>query len=282
MRAPCRAVLSLAAAVLLGFAGPARAQDAPAAASLTASAPSSAADPGWTFRVTPYIWLASVSGSIGTGGDTSGGGGGGGGGGSGNMTFDSAWKFNAAFMLAGEARNGRWGMLVDGLFLDLTDEGSVVGDRGAFAATGDCRIQGLVMQSAVTYRALDMEHLKLDPYAGLRIYVIDVDVDVEAVLGGSLSGGFDEDARDAWTDPLLGLRAVVPILDWLSVMALGDIGGFSAGSRLAWQAMLGVDFKLGEMFSLLVAYRCLDVDYSGKVDLDLAFHGPALAFSIRF
>ena len=47
-----------------------------------------------------------------------------------------------------------------------------------------------------------------------------------------------------WIDPILGLRGQINFTRWLFLAAQGDVGGFGAGSQIAWnvQATLGVNF----------------------------------------
>jgi hypothetical protein len=68
----------------------------------------------WQFTLTPYLWLAFVDLKA----ETS----------EGTVETDASFKdtftdLNFAFMLAGEAHNGTWGVLIDTLYVDLTSEG---------------------------------------------------------------------------------------------------------------------------------------------------------------
>jgi len=70
-----------------------------------------------------------------------------------------------------------------------------------------------------------------------------------------------------WVDPIIGLRGQINFTHWLFLAAQADVGGFGAGSQIAWnvQASLGVNFTrnlFGE-----VGYRYFYMDYS---------HGGAL------
>jgi hypothetical protein len=65
-----------------------------------------------------------------------------------------------------------------------------------------------------------------------------------------------------WVDPIIGLRAQVNLTRWLFLAAQGDVGGFGAGSTIAWnvQAAVGVNFTrhiYGE-----VGYRYFYMDYT--------------------
>ena len=64
-----------------------------------------------------------------------------------------------------------------------------------------------------------------------------------------------------WIDPILGLRGQINFTRWLFLAAQGDVGGFGAGSQIAWnvQATLGVNFTRNIFAEL--GYRYMYVNY---------------------
>ena len=64
-----------------------------------------------------------------------------------------------------------------------------------------------------------------------------------------------------WVDPIIGLRGQVNITRWLFLAAQGDVGGFGAGSQIAWnvQATIGINFTRNIFAEL--GYRYMYVDY---------------------
>jgi opacity protein-like surface antigen len=67
-----------------------------------------------------------------------------------------------------------------------------------------------------------------------------------------------------WVDPIIGLRAQVNFTRWLFLAAQGDVGGFGAGSQIAWvvQATVGVNFTRNIFAEL--GYRYMYVDYENS------------------
>ena len=63
-------------------------------------------------------------------------------------------------------------------------------------------------------------------------------------------------------DPIVGLRGQINFTRWLFLAAQGDVGGFGAGSQIAWnaQASLGVNFTRN-LFGEL-GYRYFYMDYT--------------------
>jgi hypothetical protein len=66
-----------------------------------------------------------------------------------------------------------------------------------------------------------------------------------------------------------------------------EIGGFGAGSDLAWQIFPTVGFRFTDRFSLEVGYRWLDMDYSTgdgneRFAYDVLTQGPVGGLAFRF
>ena len=99
------------------------------------------------------------------------------------------------------------------------------------------------------------------------------------VRGGSRTV---EDTVD-WVDPIVGFRVSADVTDRISLMALGDIGGWSAGtaSSLTWQGMLGGSFDLSEHWSLTAAYRALGLNRDTAIR-NTILYGPQFGAVFRF
>lgn len=86
-----------------------------------------------------------------------------------------------------------------------------------------------------------------------------------------------------WFDPIIGLRGQVNLTKWLFLAAQGDVGGFGAGSQIAWnvQATIGVNFTrniFGE-----IGYRYMYVDYTnGGFLYDMNSFGLYSGIGVRF
>ena len=92
-----------------------------------------------------------------------------------------------------------------------------------------------------------------------------------------------------WADPVIGLRWDLPLLDCLTLEFRGDIGGFTAGSDLAWNLVSGLRYwPSTTIFSahpwIGAGYRALGYDYVATSDseVDLQFRGPYAGLGLRF
>jgi hypothetical protein len=95
-----------------------------------------------------------------------------------------------------------------------------------------------------------------------------------------------------WVDPFVGGRFTVPLVGELDLMFRGDIGGFGAGSELAWNLIGGFQYALpwqpwGARTSVVAVYKALSFDHEAgsgadAVTTDLDLRGPALGLMVAF
>ena len=262
-----------------------------APATVNAQAAGHPAD-SWRFALTPYLWLPSLDGTLQYQRPP----------GSGNPSVgvDSEALLEAldfAFMLAGEARRGRWSVYSDYIYLKLSaSKGNVrsvdfggggadviaSGDRGT-----DTTLKGSLFTLTGGYRLRDDPGSAMDAIAGFRYFHVTVTTDwrLSAAVNGPGPGqnfaatGSVSDTEDLW-DAIVGLRGRIKLAERWSFPYYVDIGAGS--SALTWQALAGVsyEFKWGEAN---LAYRHLVYDQKdGKLLQDFEFSGPMLGVTFRF
>jgi hypothetical protein len=237
-------------AVLVLLAGPAAAQD------------------GWTFAVSPYVWVPGINTSL----DTDFG------------RLDSS-KSNAAtlsdldfaFMGAVEARRGRFGLIGDLIYAKISEDQDT-----PFGVLFD----GVEVTTRVTaatgyafYRAYEDDHLSIDLLGGARWYDLKIDVDFDE----GLLPGQDREAHSDWWDGVVGLRGRGNFNErWFST-ALIDVGGFDPENDFTWQVLATVGYQFNDAWSAQGGWRYLDIekeisDQPVQVELD----GPIVGFTYRF
>jgi opacity protein-like surface antigen len=225
---------------------------------LVSSISAQAQDGSWSCKLTPYLWTMGIDGDIGVR----------------NAMIPVDVKFTDAVkdldvggMLAMEARNGDWGILLDGSYLNLSDDADTA--IGTFRA----ELEQWIVQGAAIYRIQQNENITLDLGAGVRYVDIDVDVNVPSERA-------DLDASEGWVDPILVARLRMQFAEKCFGMLVGDIGGFGVESDLTWELTAATGYSLSETISLLLGYRYLDYDYE-KDDFtyDVATSGIMLGVS---
>ncbi len=119
----------------------------------------------WEFRLTPYGWLPGLDGTSGAGGIT---------------TDVDAPFFNdildtvkMAGALNFEARNGKWGFIVDGFYADLGADGS---PPGPLYQSASVDLKQFIGQATIAYRVYESPKGFVDFFAGARYNGIWVDL----------------------------------------------------------------------------------------------------------
>lgn len=230
------------------------------------AAPVSAAD-GWTFAVSPYAWLPGLSTSTETSRGTID---------IDKSTSDTISALNFAFMGAVEARNGRWGLILDFIYADLSAEtGTPFGRLWSNAKVGTKLTTTTVYAG---YRVAETERGSLDLLAGGRFYSLDLTLSLEP---GRLPGR-SESLDDSWGDPVFGARVRYQINDRWFATALVDAGGFG-GSDQSWQAFGSVGYQFNERWSAQGGWRYLDIEreINGQ-DVSIGLDGPLVGVTYRF
>jgi len=227
----------------------------------------------WRFRVTPYYWLATLSGTIGYSGLNA------------DLASGSgSWPGSAssAFVLDAEALyNDHFGILAGFTTVSLNKSPSI--SLGS-ATVG---ISASVFDVCALYRLGELGNGKqsagaaFDLLAGGRIWGAKLDLSAN-VLG--ISGGASR--SKTWIDPVVGARIVIGLGPRLEVILRGGIGGFGVGSDLTWDASATLGVSFCENARLIVGYRALSLrDESGTAlgaTLDATLHGPVVGLGISF
>ena len=143
----------------------------------------------------------------------------------------------------------------------------------------DIEYTQILAEAAAFYRMFEAGAV-IDGFGGLRYSSMDVELD----LPGPLS---DEDQRKYWVDPFVGLRWKWPFGEKWAGRLRGDVGGFSIGSRLSWNAVGLIDYKPWKHVGFFGGYRALYQDYSTgsgkhKFSYDAYMHGPVLGLNITW
>jgi hypothetical protein len=250
-----------AAIVALALATPALAQEA------------DRPEAGWRLQLTPYAWLAGLSGDVRPrqGLPTFG---------TRKSAFDVLEDLDAAFFLNGTLRNRRFVLLGDVSWAALSRTETLRLPTPPLPASVEGRVRQTSATLAAGISALDGPDLTLDLLAGARLWHVDARLDAQVPAGPFRISGR---SSHTWADPILAGRIRIRLApDW-SLIGHADIGGFGAASRLTWQVVGTVNYRISERFYASAGYRHLAVDYrrDGLI-LDVAMSGPLVGLTLRF
>src|SRR5512136_2648614 len=194
----------------------------------------------WQFQLTPYVWTAGVSGTIGLGL------------GSGAPVaadFSSLFSnLKMGLMADFEGRSDRWGFLFDGAYIKLGATSPL--ESPWVDATLDETQQ--IYQLDGTYRLSEGE-IPVDIILGARYFYLNTTLTLTGPLG------LGKSVSKSWVDGLVGARVQVPLSERWQLVGYGDVG--TGGSNLSWQAIAGVTYDFSKTVSGKLGYRYLSIDY---------------------
>ncbi len=230
--------------------------------------PVAAQDSGWSFAISPYAWVPGIAASVGTAWGTvevekSG--------------SDVLSHLDLAFMGAFEARNGRWGLIADLFYADLSQSRAT--PLGLLFSRARIETEAKALSGYAAYRVAQNEQVAVDLMAGFRVNSVDLDLSLSPGLLPAQRLGLSE----TWVDPLIGGRARVTIGDRWFGSAFADVGGFSAASDLTWQVLATLGYRFDERWSVEGGWRYVSIakEIDGR-DVETDFSGPLLGLTARF
>jgi hypothetical protein len=234
--------------------------------SVTAPSQGTASTDNWQFQLTPYLWIASISGRAGIGNliidtDTS--------------VTDTGVELNFGFMATFEARKNKFVFLTDLQYSDLSTE---KGNPGPLFSSTRASFKTFVLDPEVGYRILDNEKgAFVDVLGGIRYWHVNGNI---AFRAGILPAAEASRSR-SWVDGVVGLRGKAALSERWFVAGKADLGG--GGSNFTYQLFGGVGLNVGERLALIGGYRDLNVNYNKDGFLfDMSLHGPVVGLGIKF
>ena len=242
-------------------------------------APATAAEP-WAFNVVPYVWAAGSTTKIQ------------------HPAFPITVETDTSFkeilenldfgaMAAFEARKGRWGILLDALYVKVSEDAEVgIPQLGGARLPVDLSVRTFTGMAGLTYRVVDNSVGSLDLAAGPRYWSLRSDIGAAFPAGTPLPPGvpnsYDRSETVDWVDAMAGAKAVVHIAPRVTLNAHAMFGG--GGSRFSSDSLGALGFGVGSQVSLLVGYRHLSagIRRSNGLEVDTRMHGPILGLGVRF
>src|SRR4029450_5165524 len=159
-----------------------------------------------------------------------------------------------AFTLGGYfgARYDRWSLFADayGGFLNESVTESVPTRFCNVQVGATARLKPVIADVAVGYELVEYRvpawrrPISLGVYLGTRIVHLGVDLEASAGVVGGIQGGRSVSDSFTTATPMLGVRWEIPVHDQVSFDFRGDLGGLPGGSRLNWNFVGDVRYRL--------------------------------------
>jgi hypothetical protein len=234
----------------------------------TLAGPAAAQGNGWSFELSPYAWTPGVTTSVGTR--------------FGTLEADASISdvlssLDFAAMGVFEARKGRWGLIADLLYTDLTERRDT--PFGVLFSRARVETELTLASGYVAYRLHEDARVAVDAMAGLR--AVSADIDVTLSPGALPARQFG--ASESWVDPLVGGRVRVAITDRWFATAFADVGGTGGDTDLTWQLVATVGYQVNDRWSVRGGWRELSIEKRmGGRDVEIDLGGPLLGLTFAF
>jgi len=228
-------------------------------------------DNEWRFAVKTYLWGADIGGNTGAGDSL-------------DVSFSDVFdNLESGFMGAFEARKGKWLVLTDLIYLDVSADDKTTVSDGPLSvdinAKTNIDLTGTIFQLAGGYNLISEESLKLYILAGTRYLDLETDISVDlSAVGLSQSAKFS-DSGNVW-DGIIGLKGIYDFGPRWSVALYGDIG--TGESDFTWQAAAGAVYHTNGGVDVAFLYRHLEWDLDEDLLDDINFSGPAVGAVFRW
>ena len=243
---------ALAALLLLAMGRPASAQE-------------NSSD--WQFYFTPYLWMTGLGmetrgiGSVPSNEM--------------NVDFSQVWDhLNFAFQANLEARKDRFFAMLNFNYFNL---GADEGLSGPVFDHASLDMVGVLASANVGYTLVKPEPISFEPFVGVQVYSVDVDL--------SFRGGPSPSASDTKTfvDPMVGFQSRLMLGSDFFVDGLATVGGFGVNSKLTYQLFGGVGWQANEWLQVRAGYRHFFLEQSGgKLIRNVTMSGPIVGATFRF
>jgi hypothetical protein len=227
----------------------------------------------WEVNVAPlYLWAATTSGHVAVN----------------NkgvpiyMAFDDAVdKLSGAFTLHVDARKGRWGLLSDFTYMQLSTDTSFTTPVVPRSVAGTGVFSTVIFEGGVSYQVKPRTTFNL--IGGLRTYTMSGTLN----FAGTVAQLTPVDTSATVAGVFGGFTFRPKLADKVTLISRADIGG---GQALTWSSALGVEFRFKPWVGAMVGYKALGVDTGSvptsgtsvvkDVGYDVTQYGPI--FSLTF
>lgn len=230
----------------------------------------------WHFSVTPYAWLPGIhaTANFANGAAKS-------------ADFSSnnvLSNLKTGGMIAGEARYGKWGVMVDLLSATLQKSNStpvVLRNNSAIRIAEKATVQQTILTGVATYSLMNNSQANVDGLLGVRGVFMTTTLNL--TLDGT-SKSISPYQASSTLYPIVGARGRYRLGDssWY-IPVSADIGSSGGSNNMTWQGLAGIGNAITPAVDVLLAYRALY--YSMKqdgVEQKSTMFGPQLSVSINF
>lgn len=185
-------------------------------------------------------------------------------------------NLDMTFMGTIGAEKGKWGLLTDIIYLNISDDVNVPIPGNPGLEVTSIEMKNWIVTPMVTYKVMESEQLGLNVLAGARYLYLKSPIDVNYTP-------LPIDSDSMW-DGIIGVRGKYDLNEKWYMPFHVDVG--TGDSDVTWQAFVGVGYKY-ESWDLLAGYRYMnwefeDSDPAAGALTDLTVDGPIIGAKFYF
>jgi hypothetical protein len=148
------------------------------------------------------------------------------------------------------AQLGRWVVVADLLYLDLSNEKSTPLPRFGDASV---KVTATALSGYALYRLMSDPAITFDSVGGFRAF----DLDTKVAVGPGITAGFSQELDAGWVDPLIAARVAVPLDKNWTLTGFADWGGTAEGDQ-TWQKFRSIKYAINDRRSTQIGYRDME------------------------
>ena len=232
--------------------------------SMAQAADDSSSDETWQFSGAIYLWGAALGGETRTGDDI-------------DISFSDLLKnLDMAFMGMLDARKGKWSLLTDVIYLNVSDDKSRTTtadliDRPVTAKL-DVGLKSWIFSAAGGYEVYENDRTQLDVLAGARYLYMKPDLEFRISEVGPFGPWRERVAEsEDFIDAIVGVRGRTELNEKWYVNYYADIG--TGESDLTWQLLAGFNYRFSKVDAAF-GYRYIKWEFDDSVLDNLDVSGP--------
>ncbi len=232
------------------------------------------AEEDWEFIVSPlFLWGLSIDGDATINGNTA----------PLDLDFrdDILDNMEMVFTIHGEARKGRWGLMLEYQYVDLEPEVGI--SQGPVSIEADIGFEEDFFEFAGAYAFSESDTTRWEVLLGGRYtdQKVDVDADIISILP-PLPEGVSGSGGDSWWQAIAGIRVQHQLSKQWSFIGRADYG-YEDSDNSSYNGAFMFNYRFNDWGSAFIGARYLDYDYEDDdYGFDAAKAGPLAGVSIHF
>jgi len=241
------------------------------AATLATAAPAFAADTGsgsdWEYIADIYLWGTNQTLET-TGGQEV------------HLPFYQILNdLNFAFLAEFGARNDKWSMMMDVVYLSITQKNNLrdatLPDGTAVTVNDKLDMKSWIVTPTVGYALHNADDARIEVIGGLRYFWVDLAIAIDV----NDTEVFNRSASEGFLDGIIGMRSSINLSQTWYLPMYFDVGLGQSDST--WQASAGVGYHFSR-FDAVLTYRYLKYNFDHDVASNLVVKGPQLGAVFTF